>query len=412
MPHAPVSEKYLLSTLMHEPGKFVPRAAADGIDQEAFYLPAHRLGFECIRDHYLEHGNFDLTLFVQAQAISGNLDAMGGAACVSDWCTYAPDRGGQWTGHSEILREMKARRLAANAATRLSAASDSIEAMEETAATLAALQAIMSGPRRAATGKESVDGFSEALTAAYQAGNFPGAETGFAELDQVSGGMRPGELWVACGKPSRGKSVFLIQVAADFLKRGSAVAIFSLEMMRSEIVGRLVSCWGRVDYGQITQPRTLTRDGMDRIQATAKVIAESSLWLDDGAGQSLETIAAEATRIRDCNGHLDLVAVDYLQLVRGGRQRGETREEEVARLSGGLKQLAKSLRCPVLTASQLNEQGQTRESRAIEQDADALLFICEDGIKVGKLRNGQRNGLLPLFLDGRHQRFTEGRNIL
>jgi len=106
------------------------------------------------------------------------------------------------------------------------------------------------------------------------------------------------------------------------------------------------------------------------------------------------------------HGGLALVVVDYLQLIRGGRTKNETREEEIARVSGGLKQLAKELRCTVLSASQLNEAGQTRESRAIEQDADALLYITEDGIKIIKLRNGPRNDVLPLFLNGEMQRFT------
>ena len=109
--------------------------------------------------------------------------------------------------------------------------------------------------------------------------------------------------------------------------------------------------------------------------------------------------------MRDTQGGIDLVVVDYLQLVRGNRSSRESREEEVARVSGGLKQLAKALRCPVISASQLNDNNQVRESRAIEQDCDALLFIAEDGIKVGKMRNGRRDQVLPLALDGVHQQF-------
>ena len=131
------------------------------------------------------------------------------------------------------------------------------------------------------------------------------------------------------------------------------------------------------------------------------------LWIDASAAQSIESITAEARRIRDSHGSLSLVVVDYLQLIRGGRSRNEMREEEVARVSGGLKQLAKALNCPVLSASQLNEQGQTRESRAIAQDADAVLIIAEDGIRIAKMRNGVRDSVLNLKIDGRFQRFTE-----
>jgi replicative DNA helicase len=110
-------------------------------------------------------------------------------------------------------------------------------------------------------------------------------------------------------------------------------------------------------------------------------------------------------QLRDTHGSLDLIVVDYIQLIRGNRGNRESREEEVARVSGGLKQLAKAMKCPVISASQLNDLNQVRESRAIEQDADALLFIADNGIKIGKLRNGQRDTLLPLLLNGQYQQF-------
>jgi replicative DNA helicase len=133
---------------------------------------------------------------------------------------------------------------------------------------------------------------------------------------------------------------------------------------------------------------------------------EKKLSIDASANQSLTTIVAEAERIRDTHDGLDLVVVDYIQLVRGMRMKTETREEEIARVSGGLKQLAKKLGCPVFTATQLNIDGQTRESRAIEQDCDCLMIIADTGIEIKKLRNGIRNVTLPLILDGQHQKFV------
>jgi replicative DNA helicase len=198
----------------------------------------------------------------------------------------------------------------------------------------------------------------------------------------------------------------MLQIAESFISRGDAAAVFSLEMMESEIIGRLVTVCGRVNYGSIAQPRKATKGDFPRIQTAIAKITDSPLWIDASAGQSIDTIANEAEMIRDRSGVLKLVVVDYLQLIRGNRARGESREEEVARVSGGLKQLAKRLACPVLSASQLNEEGKTRESRAIEQDADVLLGIFEEGIKIGKLRNGERGRILPLYLNGEMQRFS------
>jgi replicative DNA helicase len=145
---------------------------------------------------------------------------------------------------------------------------------------------------------------------------------------------------------------------------------------------------------------------MAKIKRGVTNLIGSNLWVDCSPGQTLDTIETEAERIRDVNGSISLVVVDYLQLIRGSRARGESREEEIAKVSGGLKQLAKRLQCPVISATQLNDSGQTRESRAIEQDADALLMIVEDGIKICKLRNGQRDSTLNLVLDGQYQRFN------
>ncbi len=407
VPHAVMSEKYCLSCMFTEPTRFIPRSASDGIDVEAFHLPGHRAIFDKLKQDYQKPGSLDLTLFVQSRNLDGTLDRMGGPSAVADVFGYSCDSGGQWTAHATILREQKARRLAITASRKLAEAQDSDEAILEAKTALDALTAAVAGPRRAATGKQAVEEFSNKLKADHEAGDMPGRPSGIFTLDEISGGMKPGEFWVVGGKPSDGKSVMLLQVASAFIARSEPVAVFSLEMMRHEIVGRLVSCMGRVDFGGITQPKKLSQFDLKSIPNATATIATAPLWIDASAGQSLETITAEAQRIRDSHGSLALVVVDYLQLIRGGRSRNETREEEVARASGGLKQLAKELNCPVLSASQLNEEGKTRESRAIAQDADAVLIIAPDGIKIVKMRNGIRDSILPLQLDGRFQRFTE-----
>jgi len=406
--HAVMSEKYVLSCMFIDPARFIPRSASDGIDIDAFHLPGHRLMCENMKADFLKAGSLDLTLYVQQRSLDGTLDRMGGAGSITDVFTYAAaDGGGKWTQHAEILREQKALRMAHTAATTLSGAQDSAEAIHAAQAALEAMKSAVAGPKRSATAKDAVDSFSDKLKADYEAGDYPGRQTGIHKLDEISGGMKPGEFWVVGGRPSHGKSVMLLEIASAFIERGDPVAIFSLEMMGHEIIGRLISKMGRVDFGSITQPKGLNKSDLAKIQSTATTIAGAKLWIDDSPGQNLDTITAEATRIRDSHGSLALVVVDYLQLIRGPRSRDELREQEVARTSGGLKQLAKALGCPVLSASQLNDDGRVRESRAITHDADSVLIIADDGIKILKMRNGQRGATLPLKLDGRFQRFTE-----
>lgn len=403
-----MAEKYILSLILDDPDMNLRRAMVEGITEEMFFL--HGRVFTAIREHYKAHGSLEIGPLIQSMALSGTLEAVGGHATISDIYSFACGSHGQWGVYSQMLRETYALRLAITQAGKIAAADDSEQAIQQVSATLESLRAAIAGPRRASDGKAAVSQFLTRTQEAMEAGPIPGKSTGIQPIDFVSGGMKPGEFWVIGGKPSRGKSVLMLQIAGQFIGSSEPVAIFSLEMMRHEIVGRMVSTMGRIDYGKITQPRRLDKAvDLKRIQATAAALAAAPFWIDDTANQTIESILAEAVRLRDAHGRLSLVVVDYLQLVRGNRARGESREEEVARVSVGLKQLAKELECPVISATQLNEQGQSRESRAIEQDADAALYIAEDGIKVMKLRNGVRNDLLPLYLNGAFQRFQEGK---
>ncbi len=318
--------------------------------------------------------------------------------------TYAPQAATNLSGYLQTLREMRARRMALKAADTLSQANDSGEAIEAAKDALESLQRAVQSTGRAMDGRKATKEFLSRFLADHSAGDIPGHPSGIEGVDATSGGLRPGEFWVVGGKTSAGKSVLMLQIAAEFIAAGKPVAIFSLEMMTHEVVARLVSHVGRVPMDQITQPRNASKYHLERIQATVEALKGKQFWIDATAGQTVDTIAAEAERLRDLGG-IALVVVDYLQLVRGNRARGESREEEIARVSGSLKQLAKELACPVLSATQLNEEGKTRESRAIAHDADALLIIEDDGLRVAKMRNGERGQLLPLKLNGAIQRF-------
>jgi replicative DNA helicase len=296
--------------------------------------------------------------------------------------------------------------LAQSAAREIATADDATSAIASFRTTLQSLQQVVSGKQRSIDADKAGKQFIENLLRDYNSGDLPGMSTGIAELDEICGGMRPGEFWVIAGKPSRGKSVLMLQIASKFISDQRPVAIHSLEMMTHEVIGRLISTMTHTNYGSITQPRSAAKHELQKIQTGVEQISSAPLWIDSSSNQSIDSIAAEAERIRDLHGSLDLVVVDYLQLIRGSRSSRESREEEVARVSGGLKQLAKHLQCPVISASQLNDNNQVRESRAIEQDADALLFIADDGLKVGKLRNGRRDVVLPLRLNGQYQEFV------
>jgi replicative DNA helicase len=410
MPHAPLAEKSILSAMFRDPST-IARAAAEGIGADAFHLPAHRSIFARLikqRDagHLTDEGEIDLGTFVQAAHLAGELDGMGGPAEIYAVSSHSIGMAG-WSAWCEHVREAKARRIAVDASEALASAGDSEEAIRAATEALEAMRTAISAKTRAMTAKQAANDFIERYIAASEAGEMPGDTTGIYEIDAVTGGMRSGELWTVCGKSSSGKSVLMFQIASEFVTSGKPVAVFSLEMMAHEIVGRLVTLAARVGHDTITKPQQskVTQGDLKAIKAAVEALRQSKFWIDATAGQTLETIAGEAERIRDIEGGLSLIVVDYLQIVSGARGRNESREQEIARVSGGLKQLAKKMGCPVITGSQLNEQGQTRESRAIENDSDTMLVIEDNGILLKKVRNGKRGDSINLALDGKAQRF-------
>jgi replicative DNA helicase len=405
IPSAHTSEKAVISSILKD-ATLLKRAAADGITADSFHHPDTKTLWETCRELPASDNNqYDLIAVVQHLTEQGALDRIGGASQVVECYNYAPTPAG-WTQWVSTLKEYQARRLAQQAARQIAEAEDATSAIDSFRTTLQSLQQVVSGKQRSIDAEKASKQFITNMLKDYNSGGLPGMSTGIAELDEICGGMRPGEFWVIAGKPSRGKSVLMLQIASKFISDQRPVAIHSLEMMTHEVIGRLISVMTHTNYGSITQPRTAAKHELQKIQTGVEQISAAPLWIDSSSNQSIDSIAAEAERIRDLHGSLDLVVVDYLQLIRGSRSSRESREEEVARVSGGLKQLAKHLQCPVISASQLNDNNQVRESRAIEQDADALLFLADDGIKIGKLRNGRRDVVLPLRLNGQYQEFV------
>ena len=224
-----------------------------------------------------------------------------------------------------------------------------------------------------------------------------GAATGFDHLDRLTTGLHDGELFIVAGRPGMGKTRFVLNMAANMARDGEmGAAFFSLEMPREQLAMRLLACEARVDVSRIRSGE-LRPDDWTRLTAAAQVLSNTAIWLDDtpaitlmGVQSRVRRLQAEIQRGRSATKRLGLVAIDYLQLMQGSRNAG-SREQEISELSRGLKKMAKELRVPVVALSQLNRSVETRhtkdkrpqlsdlrESGAIEQDADTILFVYRD----------------------------------
>jgi replicative DNA helicase len=233
--------------------------------------------------------------------------------------------------------------------------------------------------------------FEEITAAAERKEHITGLPTGFRHLDWYTAGLHPGDLVIVAGRPGMGKTAFAVNVALNACRaRQAGVVIFSLEMPKEQLARRLLCSEAGVDGNRLRSGR-LTRDDWAPLTRAAGELSELPLWMDDTPGLTMMELRAKARRLKSDQG-LELVVVDYLQLMRSGTKT-ESREQEISEISRSLKGLAKELKLPVIALSQLNrgvesrgnkdkrpQLSDLRESGAIEQDADTIMFIYRDEV--------------------------------
>ncbi|MDR2336162.1 MAG: replicative DNA helicase [Burkholderiaceae bacterium] len=256
-----------------------------------------------------------------------------------------------------------------------------------------------------------------------------GVPTGFADLDRMTSGLQAGDLVVLAARPSMGKTSFAVNIAEHVaLNEGLPVAIFSMEMGAAQLAVRIVGSIGRVNQGNLRTGK-LNDEEWPRLTEAIERLRTVSLHIDETPGLTPIELRANARRLARQCGKLGLIVVDYLQLMSGsGSAAADNRATELGEISRGLKMLAKELQCPVIALSQLNRSveqrtdkrpmmSDLRESGAIEQDADIIMFIYRDDyynkdskepniaeVIIGKQRNGP-TGTVKLFFQKNQTRF-------
>jgi len=238
---------------------------------------------------------------------------------------------------------------------------------------------------------------AQGIEALYERGQrITGLATHYEDLDGITSGLQPSDLVILAARPGMGKTAFALNIAENAaVEDGKVVGIFSLEMSREALLLRLLCSQARVDSHKLRQG-FLGREDCEKITAASATLGESQLFIDDTPALSLHEMRAKARRLEQRHGKLDLLVVDYLQLMAaapvGGGRRYENRTQEVSAISRGLKALAKELRVPVLALSQLSRAPESRggdhrpqlsdlrESGSIEQDADVVMFIFREEV--------------------------------
>ncbi len=370
--------------------------AAEKLEPDDFSLDSHRRIFLRMTDLMNEQRAVDIVTLANELARMKEVEAVGGVAYLASLTEGLPLRP-VIEDYIRIVKDKSLlRRLMLICSTAIARAADQSETALEVLGA-AESQLLEVGEKGITHGLEPLDqiiqnSFGSIDNLYKQSREVTGLATDFIELDRMTSGLQRGELIIIAARPSMGKTALAINIAENAaIKSKAIVAVFSLEMSKESLLRRMLASQAWVDQRKL-QTGFLGKEDHQKLQNALEQLIESRLFIDDSAGISLAEMRAKARRLKQTVGGLDLVVVDYLQLMSAtlpsaGGKRYENRTQEVSAISRGLKALAKELHVPVVALSQLSRASERRgddkrpmlsdlrESGSIEQDADVVAFI-------------------------------------
>ena len=414
-PHSVEAEQSVLGALMLNDEAWFN--VAEIVTARDFYRPQHQIIFEAMAELSADTQPLDAVTVSERLQSKGLLDKAGGNAYLGELAESIPGTSNV-VAYAQIVREHSTLRQLISAANRIAETAfapdgrpsgELLNMAEQEVFRIAEGRLRDSGPEKVVPLLHRAVDRIEKL---YETRNpITGVATGFDDLDKKTAGLQPSDLVIIAARPSMGKTALAVNIVEHAVMEGSgAVLMFSLEMPSEQIVMRMLSSLGRIDQ---TRMRTgdMHEDDWPRFTSAVSQLKDKPLYLDDTPALTPNDIRTRARRVARESGGLGLVVVDYLQLMRGSGP-VENRTNEISEISRSLKAIAKELRCPVVALSQLNRglesrtdkrpvMADLRESGAIEQDADVILFIYRDEVYnpeseqkgtaeiiIGKQRNG------------------------
>jgi replicative DNA helicase len=411
LPHDIEAERAVLGSILISNEAIY--TAIEQIDPDDFYRPQHQRVFRVMQELAKRSEPVDVVTLQSLLSSRGELEGAGGLSGIVELGEAVPTAANV-RYYLDIVRKKAMLRRLISAATEI--ASGAYESAEPEETVDAAEKAIFEIAKTKA--KQGVTPIAEIVATTFQRIEklaeerkpITGVSTGLHRLDVTTAGLQPSDLIIVAGRPSMGKTAFSIGMGLHASTvDGKTVAIFSLEMSKESLVTRMLCSDGRIDSARL-RGGFLNEDDWPKLARAAGRISEAPIYIDDSGALSVLELRAKCRRLAAEAG-LDLIVVDYLQLMRGSPG-AQSREQEISEISRGLKALAKELDVPVVALSQLNravEQrvdkrpglADLRESGAIEQDADVIMFVYRDEVYnkdtehkgiaeiiVGKQRNG------------------------
>ncbi len=431
-PQSMDAEQAVLGGLMLAPDAY--DRIADVVAEDDFYRRDHRLIFRAIRELSSKEKPFDVVTLGEWFQANELTDQIGGGGYLIELAGSTPSAA-NIVAYAQIVREKSVLRQLIQAGTEIVNDGFQTEGRSSEEILQLAEQKVFHIAEAGRGGKESIIDIRKAMREAFEIlreryenqGAVTGIPTGFAELDELTAGLQPSDLIIVAARPAMGKTTLALNIAEyAAMKSRKAVAVFSMEMSSSQLAFRLISAMGRVNATRLRTGQ-LEDEDWSRVNSAIRMLSDAKIFIDDTPALSPDELRSKARRFKR-EHDLGLVVVDYLQLMQVAGSSSDNRTNEISEISRGLKALAKELNVPVIALSQLNrglesrtdkrpQMSDLRDSGAIEQDADVIMFIYRDEyykkdsedkglaeIIIAKQRNGP-TGVTKLRFFGEYTRF-------
>ncbi len=414
LPHSDAAERSLLGAVLVDNQQF--ERAQEILSHTAFYSPRNQKIFRALEELVEAGSALDVVTLKAALERAGRLEEVGGPAYLAELLEGVPrsanvEHYARIVREKDVLRELirRAQQILTSAMGARGSLDDLLDDAERAILQVAEERLRTGFVPLSVTAEESLKAIEE-LTRRKEL--ITGIPSGFPELDEMTAGLQPGDLVILASRPAMGKTSLALNIASHAaLNHAKTVGMFSLEMSHQQLFFRLLCSEGHVDAHRLRTGR-VDKEQWQRIIKVFGKLSAAPIFLDDTPGVGVMEMRAKSRRLKRERG-LDLLIVDYLQLMRG-RERHENRQQEISEISRSLKELAKELHIPLLALSQLSrapeqrggdrrpQLSDLRESGAIEQDADVVMFLYREEVYkrddpelqgkaeliVGKQRNG------------------------
>jgi replicative DNA helicase len=428
------AEQSLLGGILIDPEAL--NKVVDIVDCEDFYREDHRTIYQLVLDLYEKNEPIDFITVSSLARDRGLMERMGGVTYLNQLVDSMPTSA-NIVRYAQMVREKALLRNLMRVATQIVEKGYEVDTNVDTFIDEAEQMIFDISERKFKASFYSVKDLVwhnmksiEALSERKQ--TITGVTTGFVELDRMTSGLQPSDLIIVAGRPSMGKTSLALNIALNAALNdggGASVGIFSLEMSKEQLVMRLLSSEAEVEFSKL-RSGTVRDAEWHQLGTAAGRLYTAPIYIDDTGAISILELRARARRLKKEHG-LDLLIIDYLQLMRGRVANTDRREQEISEISRSLKALAKELNVPVIAISQLNRMveqredkrprlADLRESGAIEQDADVIMFIYREEVYnkntdrkgiaeiiIGKQRNGPTGDVEVAFQD----KYTAFRNL-